>query len=152
MLGDRVTRVNGHRVRTSNDITYEFLRDRDGLIDMTVVREGETLTLPVQFRMEQLEEGVQAIEIDFKVAAIPATPGQYLTYPVNWSLSIVKPGVGVFSRSADRALRCQPALGAGRGGQRHRAGDQAGLRELPSHGSVHHHQYRYLQPDPLSDS
>ena len=78
MLGDRVTRVNGHRVRTSNDITYEFLRDRDGLIDMTVVREGETLTLPVQFRMEQLEEGVQAIEIDFKVAAIPATPGQYL--------------------------------------------------------------------------
>ncbi len=96
MLGDRVTRVNGHRVRTSNDITYEFLRDRDGLIDMTVVREGETLTLPVQFRMEQLEEGVQAIEIDFKVAAIPATPGQYLTYPVNWSLSIVKQVWGSF--------------------------------------------------------
>lgn len=90
MEGDRILRVNGHRVRTSNDITYEFLRDEDGLIDMTVSRGGETITLPVQFRMEQLDEGVQAIAIDFKVAAIPATPVQYLTYPVNWSLSIIK--------------------------------------------------------------
>ena len=86
MLGDRVTRVNGHRVRTSNDITYELLRDRDGLIDMTVVREGETLTLPVQFRMEQLEEG----------EVLTLARSLYLTYPVNWSLSIVKQVWGSF--------------------------------------------------------
>lgn len=89
-VGDRILRVNGHRVHTSNDITYEFLRDVDGLIDLTVERGGKALTLPVQFQMEQVAEDVQAISIDFKVAAVPAKPLDYLTYPVNWGLSIVK--------------------------------------------------------------
>lgn len=90
-IGDKITKVNGHWVHTSNDITYEFLRDRDGLIEMTVQRSGETLTLPpIQFKMEQLGEGVQAIDLDFKVAAVPAQPLQYVTYPINWGLSIIK--------------------------------------------------------------
>lgn len=88
--GDRITRVNGHRVRTSNDIVYEFLRDQDGLIEIDLVREGESIHLPVQFEMEQLEDGMQSINIDFKVAAFPAKPLQYLTYPFNWGLSIIK--------------------------------------------------------------
>lgn len=89
-LGDKILKVNGHRVTTSNDITYEFLRDPDGLIDMTVQRGDETLTLPVRFRMEEISEGVNAIDIDFQVAAVPATPRDYVTYPINWGSSIVK--------------------------------------------------------------
>lgn len=96
MIGDRITRVNGHMVRTSNDITYEFLRDRDGLVDITVQRDGQTTTHAVQFKMEQIEEGVQTIDLDFKVAAIPAKPLQYLTYPINWGFSIVKQVWGSF--------------------------------------------------------
>jgi regulator of sigma E protease len=94
--GDRILRVNGHRVRTSNDITYEFLRDADGYIDLTVERDGQMLTLPIQFKMEQVAEDMQAISIDFKVAAVPAKPLDYLTYPVNWGLSIVKQVWGAF--------------------------------------------------------
>lgn len=91
MLGDKITRVNGRSVHTSNDITYEFLRDRDGLIDITVVRDKNALQLePIQFKMEQLEGGIKAIDLDFKVAAIPAKPLQYVTYPFNWGMSIIK--------------------------------------------------------------
>ena len=90
-IGDKILKINGHRVHTSNDITYEFLRDRDGLIEIVVQRDGQTISLPpIQFKMEQLGEGVQAIDLDFKVAAIPAKPLQYVTYPVNWGLSIIK--------------------------------------------------------------
>lgn len=96
MLGDRITRVNGHMVRTSNDITYEFLRDRDGLVDITFQRSGQTMTETIQFKMEQLEEGIQTIDLDFKVAAVPAKPLQYLTYPINWGFSIVKQVWGSF--------------------------------------------------------
>lgn len=88
-LGDTITAINGHRVYTSNDISYEFLRDEDGLIDVTVRREGETLTLPIQFPLTEYE-GQQFITIDFKVAAVKPTPLQYVTYPLNWGLSIVK--------------------------------------------------------------
>jgi regulator of sigma E protease len=87
--GDVITALNGHRVYTSNDISYEFLRDEDGVIDVTVRRDGETLSLPVQFPIETYE-GQQFITIDFKVAAAKPTALQYVTYPFNWGLSIVK--------------------------------------------------------------
>ena len=86
---DEIVKVNGRRVRTSNDIEYEFIRDADGLVELTVSRDGETVVMPIQFKMETIEE-VQLIDIDFIVAAIPATPVDYLTYPVNWGLSIIK--------------------------------------------------------------
>lgn len=89
--GDRIVRVNGHRVHTSNDITYEFMRDRDGLIELTVSREGQTVVLePIQFPMVPIDDELNAIEIDFKVAAVPMKPLDAVTYPVNWGLSIVK--------------------------------------------------------------
>jgi len=88
-VGDTITAVNGHRVRTSNDITYEFLRDEDGLVDLTVRRNGETQTHSIRFPLE-VYENQQYITIDFKVAAVRPTALQYITYPVNWGISIVK--------------------------------------------------------------
>ncbi len=88
-IDDTITAVNGHRVYTSNDITYEFLRDEDGLIDLTVRRGDETLTQQVQFELAQYEQQ-QYITIDFKVAAVKPTALQYLTYPLNWGISIIK--------------------------------------------------------------
>ena len=89
--GDKIVKINGHRVRTSNDITYEFLRDRDGLIELTVNRGGETISLqPIQFNMVPVDDEINAIEIDFKVAAVPMKPLDAVTYPVNWGIWIVK--------------------------------------------------------------
>ncbi|MEG1773636.1 MAG: M50 family metallopeptidase, partial [Oscillospiraceae bacterium] len=89
-LEDRIMRVNGKRVTTSNDIVYELLRDQDGLVDLTIQRDGEKQIVPVQFELETVEEGVQFINLDFKMWAHSAAPLDYLTYPVNWGLSIVK--------------------------------------------------------------
>lgn len=89
-VGDSITRVNGHRVRTSNDISYELMRDVDGLLDIEVVRGNEKLTFPVQFNMVEIAEGVNAIQMDFFVAAKEATFVDYITYPINWSMSITK--------------------------------------------------------------
>ena len=89
-LGDEITRLNGHRVRTSNDIMYELTRDADGLIDVELIRDNEKITVPVEFEMEEVAEGVNAIRMDFLVLAKDATFWDYLTYPLNWSLSLVK--------------------------------------------------------------
>ena len=98
MLGDKITHMNGHRVRTSNDITYEFIRDEDGLIDMKIIREGVSVELePIQFKMQHLEDGVSMIDMDFKVAAVPAKVLDYIVYPVNWGMSIVKQVWGSFT-------------------------------------------------------
>ncbi len=90
-LGDRIIKINGHRVRSSNDITYEFVRDRDGIIDMVVERDDKVISLePIRFKMEQLEDGSSAIDLDFKVAAISARPIDYVIYPINWGISLAK--------------------------------------------------------------
>ena len=89
-LGDEIIKVNGRTVRTSNDITYEFLRDADGYIILTVGRDDAVYDMPIQFNMQIIDENTSVIDIDFKVAAIRASGIDYVTYPVNWSLSIVK--------------------------------------------------------------
>ncbi|MEG2144375.1 MAG: M50 family metallopeptidase, partial [Oscillospiraceae bacterium] len=88
--GDNILKLNNHRVRTSNDITYELLRDPDGLINFELMREGKKLEIPVQFQMQEIAEGVNAIKMDFFVLAKEPTPLDYVTYPINWSLSIIK--------------------------------------------------------------
>jgi len=89
--GDEIRRVNGHRVRTDNDLVYEFMRDRDGVMDMVVLRGGEELSLKgVTFDMYELEDGTRFIAVDFMVAGVRKTPVGILTNSVNWTGSVVK--------------------------------------------------------------
>lgn len=88
--GDEITKLNGHRVRTLNDITYEIIRDTDGLMDITLVRDGEIVNVPVQFEMEEIAEGLNVINLDFRVAIEKAELMDYVTYPFNWGMSIIK--------------------------------------------------------------
>ena len=54
---------NGHRVAIDNDIVFELVRDDDGLVDITVKREGETVELrQVPFVMTEGEDGKKAYE------------------------------------------------------------------------------------------
>lgn len=94
--GDKITKINGHRVRTLNDIDYEFSRERDGLMEMQVVRDGETVTLPdVQFQMRDIE-GIKIINMDFRVHRIEKTPMGVVTNTFNWTLSLIKQVWGSF--------------------------------------------------------
>lgn len=89
-VGDEITHMNGHRVRTLNDISYEFSRARTGTMEMQVERDGERLTLPeVEFAMQEVD-GVSFITMDFRVMGIEKTPGGIITNTFNWTLSMVK--------------------------------------------------------------
>lgn len=88
---DKIIRINNHKVYTSNDITYELMRDQDGLVTMDVVRDGKTLSdLSIQFKMTEIAKDIKAISLDFKVFAKPNTPWDTILYPLNWGYSIVK--------------------------------------------------------------
>lgn len=96
-VGDTIHRINGHRVRTDNDLIYEFSRDRDGVMDMEVVRDGETVLLPaVTFRMETLEDGTKMIDLDFRVKGVQPTAMGIVRNSFNWTGSIVKQVWGSF--------------------------------------------------------
>ncbi|MDL2232834.1 site-2 protease family protein [Ruminococcaceae bacterium OttesenSCG-928-L11] len=93
-VGDEILRVNGHRVRSDNDLVYEFMREKDGLMEMVVQRDGidEPITLQVPFRMDPTEEDseVDFIYMDFKVLGVEPTAGGVVKNAFNWTGSIVK--------------------------------------------------------------
>ena len=83
-VGDEIVRVNGSRVRTGNDMFYEFSRSRTGLMDLEVNRNGETIQLPgVQFDMQHLDGDVSIINLDFRVFGIERTPQNTLYHAFN---------------------------------------------------------------------
>jgi regulator of sigma E protease len=88
--GDELLRMNNHRVNTSNDMIYELTRDRDGIMDIEVLRGGERLLLrDVAFGMEETD-GVSIIHLDFKVLGVQPSLPSTLRHTGNWTVSIVK--------------------------------------------------------------
>ena len=72
-----------------NDIAYELLRDPDGVVDMTVRRDGEEVELSqVAFAMTEGEDGANSLVIDFKVVGLEPTVGNVLSYSLKKSASI----------------------------------------------------------------
>lgn len=66
--GDVVTHINGNKTKTVNSLSYEMMRDNDGIMDITVLRNGETLTLDgVTFSHEEVEPDVYELYYDFVV-------------------------------------------------------------------------------------
>lgn len=89
-VGDEITHMNGHRVRTLNDINYELSRSRTGTMEIRVLRGEQPLTLPaVEFAMQEVE-GVRFITMDFLVLGTEKTVGSVITNTFNWTLSLIK--------------------------------------------------------------
>lgn len=102
-VGDSIRRINNHRVRTDNDMIYEFSRDRDGVMDIEVSRpkpDGtaeNVLLKSVAFKMETLPEGVQMITLDFKVKGVRPTFWSATTNAFNWTGSLIRQVWGGFA-------------------------------------------------------
>lgn len=91
MSGDKILRLNNRRVWSDNDMIYEFMRDRDGVMDILVERQGEKVLLPgVAFQMRDLGEGMQGIYIDFTVYGVEKTVPGVIFNSINWTGSLVK--------------------------------------------------------------
>ncbi len=88
-IGDSIYSVNGTRTRIDNDIVYALLRDDDGLVDMTVIREGEKIPIQVPFRTSEMD-GERVIVLDFKVLAEKYTFFNTIKYSFGWTVSMVR--------------------------------------------------------------
>lgn len=68
--GDKIVKINGMRIFTDMDISYQFQNDKDGVFDMTVLRNGKKTEL----KGVTLDTDDKLLHIDFLVEPIEATP------------------------------------------------------------------------------
>lgn len=81
-LNDTITEINGVKIFTARDITYQLSSDEDGIVDFTVKRNGEKVELKgVHFPMKVDEEtGKQTLIYDFKVMSEKITLMNIIPY------------------------------------------------------------------------
>ena len=90
MERDIITRIDGRRVRTANDVLHEFSRARDGVVDMEVIRDGERVRLTgVTFEMHEID-GISFLVRDFIFVGVPLTPLNVITNAANWTMSTIR--------------------------------------------------------------
>lgn len=79
---DKILKINGVKIYSVKDITYQLGNDEDGIVDFVVKRNGETVNVNgVQFAAKLDEEtGKKTLIYDFKVASIDVTAGNLLLY------------------------------------------------------------------------
>jgi len=74
-IGDEIIEVNGMRIFTTMDMSYQFGNDEDGKFDMVVKRDGKKVELKdVTFATND-----NTMHIDFKVAPKAVTVGSVIT-------------------------------------------------------------------------
>lgn len=76
--GDVIKSIDGMKVYTSTDVTTGLSRSADGNIEMVVERDGETVTLNVQFDFTE-EDGQQYVSMDFWLLGLEKTFGNVLS-------------------------------------------------------------------------
>ncbi|MFT3952058.1 MAG: site-2 protease family protein [Oscillospiraceae bacterium] len=70
-LGDEIVSINGMHIFTDMDINYQLTSDKDGVFDMTVLRNGEKVKLT---GVTMIKEG-DNLHLDFHVKPTPLTVG-----------------------------------------------------------------------------
>lgn len=89
-VGDRVTHINGTRVFTANELHYEIMRQGIKPLDITLVREGETMVVEDVSFFQISEEGTSFGMRDFRVYAEERTFVNLLKHSVLRSYSTIK--------------------------------------------------------------
>ncbi len=91
-VNDEILAIDGYGVLTYNDLNYGILRDRDGIVDITVIRDGEKMVIEdVQFTITETEGSpVPAVDIDFKVYAVEKTVGEFFDQVYRNTVSTAK--------------------------------------------------------------
>lgn len=72
-VGDEITKIGSHSVRTMNEVAYDIMHDATKPVDITVLRGGEKTVLKGVVFGEETEDGVAYGIMDFKVAAVSKT-------------------------------------------------------------------------------
>lgn len=89
-VGDKIVNVDGRNIYTFMDLSYAFTNVPDGMVDLTVIRNGEKQKLDnVKFSTSQ-EQSISYINIDFKVEAIKRTPLTFISQSLKSTVSYVR--------------------------------------------------------------
>jgi len=83
-LEDKIIKINGVRIFSVKDITYQLGNDEDGVVDFVIERGGEKITVNgVKFKMEtDPDTGKNTLVYDFKVLKEKVTMQNFLPYSV----------------------------------------------------------------------
>lgn len=68
--GDKIEKINGKRVFSEYDLSFLMMRDKDGIIDFTVERDGEKVELPAVPFQTYDNNGVNTIVYDFIIRGV----------------------------------------------------------------------------------
>lgn len=85
-IGDKILEINGMRIFTDMDISYQFQSDEDAVFDMVVERNGEKVRLD---GVEFLKDG-DGLHIDFKVVPDETSFLNVLKYSVKSTVSYAR--------------------------------------------------------------
>ena len=90
-VGDQITSINGYAIWSSPDMSFALATDKDAVVDMDVIRNGQKITLnDVTFDTVENENGTHSTVIDFIVVGIPKTFGSLITESFNQTVSMVR--------------------------------------------------------------
>lgn len=81
--GDKIVSVNGMRIFTANDISYQFMNDTDGVFDMVVKRDGKKVHLDAV----AFEKTKDSLHIDFLVKPIKLNPATAISHSFKSTLT-----------------------------------------------------------------
>ncbi len=86
-VDDTILAVDGRKIFTTYDLSYAFTNVDDGMIDITVLRNGKKVNLKdVAFKSEK-EEGISYLAVDFRVYGQEKTFGSFIKQSFNTSIS-----------------------------------------------------------------
>ena len=86
-VDDTILEVDGRKIFTTYDLSYSFTNVKDGKIDIKVLRDGKKVLLnDVAFKSSQAE-GIDYLEVDFKVYGQEKTFGSFIKQVFNTSVS-----------------------------------------------------------------
>ncbi len=89
-VGDKILSVDTRRIYTTYDLSYAFTGITDGIVDITVLRDGEKVQLDnVQFKSETLD-GIDYIAVDFWVEPQEKTFLNYVKQTVKTTVSYAR--------------------------------------------------------------
>ena len=90
-VGDEITAINGQHISIDNDIIYKLILDKDGVVDMDIVRDGEAMHISgVKFDMRETEGGTSSIVLDFSVYGVQPTFFGVIKYAWLWTGALIK--------------------------------------------------------------
>lgn len=89
-VGDEIIKIDGKRVNYLDELSYEIMRRGNEPVDVTVIRNGEELTLPDVVFPTDTQQGQVFGMMDFQVYGVEKNVGKVLGYSISKSALIVR--------------------------------------------------------------